>query len=286
MIYNRLGKSNIRVSLLGYGGWALGQKGWQGINEYQSRATLIKAYEEGINFFDTAPIYGMGKSESIIGQELSSVRKKIYIATKFGLVWEKGKVLHNVSRESILKEVEASLKRLKTDYIDLYQLHWKDKNTLFEETFNTLNKLKKEGIIKQIGLCNVNIEDIKQISRYSDIISVQNRYNYLQREVEDELLQYCKQKQIGFIAYSALAQGLLSGKISKTYKMSKHDIRRFNTLFNDNDLFEKAIEKIKSIDNPLKTSLDYLKNKEEVSTLLISMTKPKHLIENIKYINL
>ncbi|MFP4698365.1 MAG: aldo/keto reductase [Eubacteriales bacterium] len=285
MIYRKLGNIEQKVSVIGYGGWALGQKGWQGVNEGQSRKTLQLAYESGINFFDTAPIYGLGKSEEIIGEELSYVRKNIIIATKFGLVWNQGDVRHDISRDSILREIEQSLKRLKTDYIDLYQLHWNDNKTSFEETFSTLNRLREEGVIREIGVSNLNKDEMVEALHYSNITSLQSEYNWLQRDVEKEVLPFCNERKIGFIAYSPLAQGLLSGKVNTDYNLSKNDIRRFNPFFTNKEIMTKALNKIKKLDNPLEVALKFLVDNNKVTTSLVSMTKERHLKQNIKILN-
>ncbi|MBZ4682712.1 MAG: hypothetical protein PWP46_391 [Fusobacteriaceae bacterium] len=278
MKYNLLGNSDLKVSRIGFGCWATSKHGWKDVNLNDAIKTLETSFEYGINFYDTAPIYGFGKSEEILGNTFKSIRKDIIIATKFGLRWnEFGKVTHNLSRDSIMYEIDASLKRLKTDYIDLYQLHWPDYKTDIIEVIDTLKDLKSQKIIRHIGVSNLDINTLEKISPF--IVSTQNKYNLLEKDVEKDILPFCKEKNIGFIAYSPLAQGLLSGKIDNTYKFSKNDIRRFNPLFKDKELFNK----IENIDKPLiNSALKFLLEKKEVSSILISMTKLNHLIENIK----
>ncbi|TDT69181.1 aryl-alcohol dehydrogenase-like predicted oxidoreductase [Hypnocyclicus thermotrophus] len=278
MKYNLLGNSDLNVSKIGFGCWATSKHGWKDVNLNDAIKTLETSFEYGINFFDTAPIYGFGKSEEILGQVFNSVRNKIIIATKFGLRWnEFGKVIHDLSRDSIMYEIEASLKRLRTNYIDLYQIHWPDNKTDILEVINTLEELKSQKIIKHIGVSNLNIDDLKKISSF--IVSTQNKYNLLEKNVESNILPFCNKKNIGFIAYSPLAQGLLSGKIDSSYKFSKNDIRRFNPLFKDKELFNK----IDKINKPLiNSALKFLLEKKDVSSILISMTKLNHLKENIK----
>lgn len=277
MKYNFLGNSTMKVSILGYGAWALGKIGWKDVNQDEAVKTLEKSIEYGINFIDTAPIYGFGKSESIIGEVCKTIRKNVYIATKTGLEWnDYGKVWHNLSKDFIRKDIENSLKRLNTDYIDLYQIHWPDDNFNMFETLQIFKQLKKEGLIKYIGISNFNIDLLKKIYD-TDIISVQNQFNLIQNQALNDIIPFCKEKNIGFIAYSPLAQGLLSGKIDKNYKLSKNDVRRFNNLFHKEDIFEI----IDNIQKPiLKTSLNYIRE-NGASSILVSMTKEKHLLENI-----
>jgi aryl-alcohol dehydrogenase-like predicted oxidoreductase len=282
MIYRRLGKSDSKISVLGFGCWALAKHGWKDVNQEEAIKTLEKSVDIGINFFDTAPIYGFGKSEELVGEVLKGNRKNVLIATKCGLRWSKfGKVSHDLSRDSIKYEVEASLKRLKTDYIDLYQIHWPDDKTPLSKVFSSLEELKREGVIKNIGVSNFNLGLLKEACELSDVVSVQEQYNLLQRGVEDSILPFCIEKSIGFMAYSPLAQGILSGKVGKEYKLGKNDVRRFNPLFRDREAFEK----VEKLEKPLaKTALKYVLEKEGVSSVLVSMTKIRHLLENMKFV--
>ncbi|BDU50657.1 aldo/keto reductase [Haliovirga abyssi] len=284
MIYRKLGKTDLELSLIGYGGWQLGEHGW-GKWDINSAAKLLEiCYENGINFYDTAPIYGFGKSEERIGEIFKGAREKIVIATKFGLVWNDTKwISHDLSRSSILREVELSLKRLKTDYIDIYQVHWLDSKTPLEELFETLNYLKKNGVIKHIGVCNFDIKNLEKSLKFSEIVSIQNQYNMLQTEVEKNILPFCKENNISFIPYSPLAQGLLTGGIDENFKLSKKDARKFNPLFNDKIKFSDSINFVKKLKKPVsKTALDYLIKREEVVSVIVGSRKVEHLLENLK----
>ena len=166
MKYNKIKNIDKKVSLLGFGCWALSKHGWKDVNQEEAIKTLEKSIELGINFFDTAPIYGFGNSEKILGEVTKSIRKDIVIASKFGLRWnEWGHVIHDISRDSILFEIEATLKRLKTDYLDLYQVHHLDSKTPLDIVFTTLNHLKEQGVIKSIGVSNLKLEDLRQASK-------------------------------------------------------------------------------------------------------------------------
>jgi aryl-alcohol dehydrogenase-like predicted oxidoreductase len=284
MEYRKLGQSNLEVSLIGYGGWALSGKGWGDVNKKEALETVEKSIENGINFFDTAPVYGFGKSEELLGILLSSVRKKVIIATKCGLRWDdRGRVFHDLTRDAVLRDIESSLARLKTDYIDLYQIHWPDKKTELNETLDTLNELKKDGVIRFIGLSNFNTELLGKATDLAEITSLQALYNMLQRDAEREFLPFCKKNRVGFICYSPLAQGILSGKINEDFKPGRHDVRRFNPLFRSRDKFRECIAFTKELSSSTGfKALKFLADKEEVSSILISMTKVKHLMENLK----
>lgn len=284
MQYNKLGKTDLKISNIGYGSWPLAGKGWQGVNKHQAIKSLKLAIELGVNFIDTAPIYGLGRAEIAIGEITKNIRNKLVIATKCGLTWnDTGKVEHNLSYSSIMYDIENSLKRLQTDYIDLYQVHWPDPGTPLKETFKTLNKLKSEKVIKHIGICNYNLKLLQESLEYAEIVSLQAKYNYLEREVEQYLLPFCSENQISFIAYSSLAQGLLGGKINENYKLISSDIRKFNPLFKDKEKFHDSLNKVSKLGkNPAQKSLKYLLANKNVTSVLISMTKEKHVKQNIK----
>jgi len=284
MHYKPMGLTGMQVSLLGYGGWALGKKGWPGVDEKEARSTLEAAIASGINFFDTAPIYGFGRSEEVLGDALSGMRRNIFIATKCGLRWDdRGHVQHNLTTNSITWELEQSLRRLKTDYIDLYQIHWPDKNTPIEETLEALGKLKAQGVVRHIGLCNFTAELIRQALRHAAIASVQQLYNMLERDAEAAILPLCHDHNLGFICYSPLAQGLLAGNFTGDYKPGSRDVRRLNPLYRNREAFDAGIalvEKIKS--RPAAESLAFVARQQAVSTILVSMTQRRHLKENCR----
>ena len=285
MEYNKIKNIDKKISLLGFGCWALSKHGWKDVNQKEAIETLEKSIELGINFFDTAPIYGFGKSEEILGKITKDIRKDIVIASKFGLRWNNwGHVTHDISRDSILFEIEASLDRLQTDYIDLYQVHHLDNKTTLEEVFGTLNELKDQGVIKSIGVSNFKLEDLKKASNLCELTSIQNQFNLLQNKDKKDILPFCKENDIAYLSYSSLAQGLLSEKVKKGYKFSKMDVRKFNELFHDKDIYKK-IENFKSPNIQLiETAFDYILKEESIKSILVSTTKIKNLEENIKLI--
>ncbi|MGM0509105.1 MAG: aldo/keto reductase [Fusobacteriota bacterium] len=288
MIYRKIGSSDLKASVLGYGAWALGEDGWNDFDKKESLETVELAFEKGVNFFDTAPVYGFGKAEKKLGELFSGVRSEVIFATKCGLLWnDRKEIRHDISRDAIMYDIENSLKRLKTDYIDLYQIHWPDNKTPLEETFKTLNKLKKDGVIKNIGVSNFDKELLEKASKLSEIVSVQNRYNMIQNEAEKEVLPFCKENNIGFIPYSPLAQGMLSGKIDEDYEVPKGNIRGLNPIFTDPKKFKEAINFIKTLDKPLAhTAIQFLLKREEIPTVIASVTKKRHLKSNLKAIEI
>jgi len=286
MKYRTLGSSRLTVSLLGYGALALGGDGRDDIDLKEAMATLELAYENGINFFDTAPVYGMGKSEKRLGDFLQGMRQKIVLATKCGLLLDAGgNVRKDISRDAILSDFEQSLKRLKTDYIDLYQIHWPDNRTPYQETFSTLNELQGSGAIGYIGVSNYDPVSLKKASEIAKIVSIQNQYNMLQRQDEAEMLPFCREKNIGYIPYSPLAQGLLSGKISEDYTPPAGSARSHNPLFTDRKKFHKALQFTAGLKKPpARTAIRFLLDKPEISTVIVSVTKQHHLQANLKAI--
>ena len=238
MRYITLGNTDMSVSVIALGTFAIGGWNWGGIEQKEAINAIKCSIDNGVNFIDTAPIYGNGLAEELVGRSLKGIRDKVIIATKCGLVFgtKKGEYFfdyetgRNVQKylgpESIIKELEKSLSRLKTDYIDLYQTHWQDKTTPIADTMDILLKLKKQGKIKAIGVSNVNIEQLKEYVSNGTINSDQEMYSMLDREIEKEILPYCKQQNITILAYSPLSRGLLTGKIDGKYEFHGDDYRK------------------------------------------------------------
>ena len=238
MRYAKLGNSNIDVSVIGLGTWAIGGRWWGGTDEKDSIEAIIASIDAGINFIDTAPAYGQGLAEEFIAKALKGkTRDKIILATKCGLRWylKKGcyffdyspgvPVYRYLGSKSMEHELDLSLKRLKTDYIDLYQSHWQDPTTPIAETMETFLKMKEKGKIRAIGVSNISIDQIKEYSTSGTIDTDQEKYNILDRDVEAKLLPWCKQNGASMLAYSPMAKGLLTGKISPDRIFSKDDSR-------------------------------------------------------------
>lgn len=233
------------------GTWAIGGWQWGGTNEERSINTILKALRMGVTTVDTAPIYGFGKSEELVGKAVQEFgdRDKVQLATKMGLEWdEEENVQRNSSRDRILQEIEDSLERLQTDYIDIYQVHWPDLDTDFEETASTLQELFEEGTIKAIGVSNYDVEQMEAFRKTAPIHTCQPPYNLFERGVEKDLIPYCKNENITLMTYGALCRGLLSGKMDKDWEFEKGDLRRNADPKFQGETFEnhlRAVERLK-----------------------------------------
>jgi len=217
----------LTVSRIGLGTWAIGGWMWGGTDDQESVDTIRAAVERGINLIDTAPAYGFGHSEEIVGRAIaeSQLRSRVVIATKVGLEWKNGKVFRNASRDRILLEAEDSLRRLRTDYIDLYQVHWPDPLVSIEETAEAVQTLFDQGKIRAIGVSNFSVAQIERFRRVAKLHVVQPPYNLFERAIETGLLPYCRQHGIATLTYGALCRGLLSGKLQADARFHGDDLR-------------------------------------------------------------
>jgi aryl-alcohol dehydrogenase-like predicted oxidoreductase len=217
----------LSVSRVGLGTWAIGGWMWGGANEEESVKTIHAAVERGINLIDTAPAYGFGRSEEIVGRAIADrrLRSRIVIATKTGLEWKDGKVFRNASRDRILREATDSLRRLRTDYIDIYQVHWPDPLVPLEETAEAMQTLFEQDKIRAIGVSNFSVPQIERFRRVAKLHVVQPPYNLFEREIEDELLPYCRRSDLATLTYGALCRGLLSGKLQEDAHFDGDDLR-------------------------------------------------------------
>jgi methylglyoxal reductase len=243
MRYRSLGASGIQASVVGLGAWAMGGWMWGGSDETAAIKAIHTAIDLGMNLLDTAPVYGFGHSEEIVGKAIKGKRDKVVLATKCGMVWYVQKGVHffddptgklvykYLAPESIRYEVEQSLKRLGTDYIDLYQTHWQDATTPINDTMEALLQLKKEGKIRAIGVSNVTVDQIAEYSKYGPVDNAQEKYSMLDREIEEALLPWCHKHSVAMLAYSPLGQGLLTGKIGPERTFEPGDQRLDNPRF-------------------------------------------------------
>jgi aryl-alcohol dehydrogenase-like predicted oxidoreductase len=225
--------TSLSMSRVGLGTWAIGGWMWGGTDEDESVKTIRAAVEHGINLIDTAPVYGFGRSEEIVGRAIAEgrLRSRVVIATKAGLEWSDGKVFRNAGRSRILCEVEDSLRRLRTDYIDLYQVHWPDPLVPIEETAAAMQTLYDAGKIRAIGVSNFSVAEIERFRRVAKLHTVQPPYNLFEREIEAELLPYCRQSNLASLTYGALCRGLLSGKLQEDANFAGDDLRRSDPKF-------------------------------------------------------
>lgn len=251
MEYTTVSDLDFNISRITLGTWAIGGWQWGGTDEQESIDTVLKALETGVTTIDTAPIYGFGKSEELVGEAVKKFghREDIQIATKLGLEWDDNEnVKRNSSRERILNEFEDSLKRLQTDYIDIYQIHWPDLQTDFEETASTMLQLWDSGKVKAIGVSNFSVEQMDTFRKYAPIHVAQPPYNLFERGIEQDVLPYCRDQNISLLTYGALCRGLLSGKMSEDREFKKGDLRRNADPKFQGDTFKnhlEAVEKLK-----------------------------------------
>ena len=227
MEFATIPQTSHRISRVGLGTWAIGGWMWGGTDEEQSVMTIQAAVERGITLIDTAPAYGFGRSEEIVGHAISAarLRSRVVIATKTGLEWKDGKVFRNASRRRILREVTDSLRRLRTDYIDIYQVHWPDPLVPIEETAEAMQTLFDQGKIRAIGVSNFSVTQIERFRRVAQLHVVQPPYNLFEREIEAELLPYCLRSGLATLTYGALCRGLLSGKLQEDTHFEGDDLR-------------------------------------------------------------
>jgi aryl-alcohol dehydrogenase-like predicted oxidoreductase len=234
MELRQLGKSTLRLTTVGFGSWAIGggdwSFGWGDQNEDDAIQAILAAVRGGINWIDTAPVYGGGISEQIVGKAISQlpVSQRPLIATKCGRVMRSDRSIEKMlKRDSILAECDASLKRLGVDCIDLYQMHWPEPDSDIEQGWSTLVELKQLGKVREIGVSNHNVQQLQRLQAIHPVCSLQPPYSLLNRNIENEILPYCLQQQIGVIAYSPLAKGLLTGKftIERARQLSTKDHR-------------------------------------------------------------
>ncbi|MBO6508815.1 MAG: aldo/keto reductase [Roseibium sp.] len=242
MLTRKIGQSGIDASAVGLGTWAIGGWMWGGTDETRSIEAIQASIDEGISLIDTAPAYGQGLAEEIVGKALKGRRDKVVLATKCGLVWHTrkgnhffdydGKPVHRyLGKDAIVYEVEESLKRLGTDYIDHYITHWQDPTTPIDETMAALEQLKSHGKIRSIGASNTSVEDLKAYVAAGQLDAIQEEYSMVKRDIEASHVPVCLEAGVSVLSYSSLALGLLTGKIGPDRTFSGDDQRKDNPRF-------------------------------------------------------
>src|SRR5258708_6442631 len=229
----QLGNTDIVASRIGLGTWAMGGWMWGGSDEQQAIATIHDAIDRGITLIDTAPAYGFGRSDEIVGKAVAEGgrRTRAVIATKVALEWRDGKVFRNSTRARIRQEIEDSLRRLRTDYIDLYQVHWPDPRVPIEETAAVLDELRTEGKIRAIGVSNYGPAQMEAFHKIAPLHTVQPPYNLFERDIEKDVLRYARSAGVTVLAYGALCRGLLTGKIDERTRFKGDDLRNADPKF-------------------------------------------------------
>ncbi|MFZ0453453.1 MAG: aldo/keto reductase [Ignavibacteriaceae bacterium] len=254
-----LGSSSLEITKIGFGAWAIGGPGyafgWGKQDDNDSIKAILKALDLGVNWIDTAAVYGTGRSEEIVSEALKQWHgEKPYIFTKCSLVWDENRNISNSYKpESIRNECENSLRRLKVDAIDLYQMHWPppDDNSLIDAAWETMARLREEGKVKWIGVSNFNLKQIEQAEKIAPVTSLQPPYSMLHRDVEKEILPYCRKQNIGALAYSPMASGMLTGSMTlkRVNNFPDNDWRKGSPDFTEPELSRNLhiVEKLKAI---------------------------------------
>jgi aryl-alcohol dehydrogenase-like predicted oxidoreductase len=224
-------ETTLKVSRVALGTWAMGGWMWGGTDQRESIATIHAALDQGINLIDTAPVYGFGVSEEIVGTALEGVRARAVIATKTGLEWRDGKVYRNATRARIMQEIDDSLRRLRTDYIDIYQVHWPDPLVPVEETAETMRTLYEQGKIRAIGVSNFSVDQMERFRQVAPLHVLQPPYNLFERAIEAQILPYSRANNIATFGYGALCRGLLSGRMRPDTTFDGDDLRRIDPKF-------------------------------------------------------
>jgi aryl-alcohol dehydrogenase-like predicted oxidoreductase len=224
-------QTQLKVSRVALGTWAMGGWMWGGADQRESVATIQAALQQGINLIDTAPAYGFGTSEEIVGAALQGMRSQAVIATKVGLEWRDGKVYRNATRARIMQEIDDSLRRLRTDYIDVYQVHWPDPKVPVEETAEAMRSLYEQGKIRAIGVSNFSVAEMERFRGVAPLHVLQAPYNLFERDIEAQILPYCRANNIATFGYGALCRGLLSGRMQPDTTFKGDDLRRIDPKF-------------------------------------------------------
>ncbi|MEN3037598.1 MAG: aldo/keto reductase [Candidatus Kryptonium sp.] len=304
MEYRQLGQTEIKIPVITFGGWAIGGWYWGGTDEELAIKAIQKAIEVGMNCIDTAPVYGFGLGEEIVGKAIKGKRNEVIIATKCGLRWDveegefffdtyfNGKryyVYRNARKNSIIEECERSLRRLNTDFIDIYQIHWPDKTTPIDESLEALTRLQEQGKIRAFGVSNFDANLMKETLKYARVESNQVKYSLLDRSIEKELIPLCIENKISILAYSPLEQGLLTGKITMETEFKSGDLRKKQFWFQPENRKKvlDALEKIKPIAEERNVTIAQLVinwtfSQPGITTAIVGARNPEQVEENAK----
>jgi len=290
-----LGWTDLNLSTIGLGTWALGggdyEWGWGPQDDEESIATIRHALELGINWIDTAPVYGLGRSEEVVGKALKGLRDQPIIATKCSLVWdEDGEISNCLKKESIRSEVEASLRRLKIDAIDLYQIHWPTTEEEIEEAWGTIGDLIKEGKVRYAGVSNFNVNQLKCIQPIHPVASLQPPYSMVERGIEEELLDYCAANDIGVIVYSPMQKALFTGKVTREWvqNLPHDDHRREDPHFQEPKLSAnlELVEGLRSMAQKsgrtvAQLAIAWVLRRPEVTAAIVGARRPSQIEETV-----
>jgi aryl-alcohol dehydrogenase-like predicted oxidoreductase len=238
MDYKQLGDSSVRASVITFGSWAAGGWMWGGTEQNDAVGAIHASFDLGVTSIDTAPIYGQGLSEEIVGEAIKSLpRDQVQILTKFGMRWDHDlDVYKYAAPDSIIKECEDSLRRLGTDYIDLYQIHWPDKTTPIPETMEAVQRLVAQGKVRAVGVSNYSVAQMQEAEQTVRLASNQVPYSMLRRDIEKDVVPYCREHNKAILAYSPMQLGLLTGKFRPGQHFDASDLRSSNRLFTPDNI--------------------------------------------------
>lgn len=286
----RLGNTDLRLSEIGFGAWAIGGSGWKfgwgPQDDDAAVAAIRRALELGVNWIDTAAVYGLGHSEELVARALDGHRRDVILATKCSLIWDdEGKITSSLARESVRRECEGSLRRLRTDCIDLYQVHWPNDDARIEEGWDEIGRMIDEGKIRYAGVSNFQIEHLDRAHRSRPTASLQSSYSILQRSVEHALLPWCARQGVGFLAYSPMASGLLTGRFDRT-RLSGDDWRTRSPEFNEPNLSAnlEVVEGLRDIalrhgKTVSQVAIAWVLRRLEVTSAIVGVRNPKQIEE-------
>ena len=293
----KLGYSDLHLTPIGLGTWAMGggdwKFGWGDQDDAASIASVHQALDAGVNWIDTAAIYGHGHAERVVGKAIQGRRDDVLIATKCGRVWEgeSREIGKSLRRESVHREVDVSLQRLGIDCIDLYQIHWPEPDEEIEEGWGAVAELVEAGKIRYAGVSNFNMEQLKRIQPIHPVTSLQPPYSMLRREVEEEILPYCRENQIGIVAYSPMQAGLLTGRFSKerVQNLPANDWRKANPFFTSPQLEANLsiIEQLRPVAAQMEITLPQLAlawvlRRSEMTAAIAGARRPEQILETVK----
>src|SRR5882724_12942066 len=288
MEYVRLGLTDLQVSRVGFGCAAIGGHDYGKVDDQDSIAAVQKALDLGVNFFDTADVYGLGHAEELLGQALGSRRHDVIVATKFGIEWgQQGKTKRNLSARRVLEALDESLRRLRLDCITLYQIHWYDGRTPIAETMEALNKCQESGKIRFIGCCNFSLSLTEEAQKYGRLESLQLPYSLAERGSEPVIDEGHRNYQMAALCYNPLAQGLFTGKYGRDTKFQGTDLRARSSLFQGDSLAINLalVEKLKKVASlngrtPAQVAIRWLLENENVTSAIVGIKTPFQIEEN------
>lgn len=310
MEYRQLGESDLKVSAITFGAWAIGGWMWGGTEHNDAVRAIHASVDEGVTSIDTAPVYGQGLSEELTGEALKGLdRSKIQVMTKFGMRWDlalgslafkskdnSGKdidVYKYAGKESVILECENSLRRLGTDYIDLYQIHWPDVTTPIDETFEAVLRLKEQGKIREAGVSNYNVEQMKAADKVVKLASNQVPFSMVEREIEKELVPYCIENKKGILAYSPLQRGILTGKVKPGHHFGEGDNRPATKAYQPENLnrINAFLDQIKPMAESKSATLAQLVirwtlERPGITVALVGARNAEQAIQNARAINI